>query len=210
MAEIVPALLVEDFESLREGLSKVSQSVSTVQIDVCDGVFTPKASWPYFNQNGNDFERLLSEQDGLPFWDRIDFEIDLMVADPKAEYEKWIRAGAKRIVVHYESVESENLFALINEIKSMYVEVVIALEIDTPIDVLDDVAEIIDGVQLMGIKNIGFQKQPFDSEVIQKIYQIDEYFPDLAISVDGGVNLETAPAIVERGRRRTYCWLSYL
>jgi len=199
MAEIVPALLVEDFGNLREELSKVIDTVNVVQIDVCDGIFTPKATWPYNNKSETNFEKLLTEQEGLPFWDRLDFEIDLMVSNPKEEAEKWVRVGAKRIILHYESLDVEDMFGLINELKSLYVEVVIALDIDTPVDVLESIIELIDGVQLMGIQNVGFQHQPFDQEVISKIYEIKEQFPDLLVSIDGGVNQDTAPALVDAG-----------
>ena len=47
MAEIIPAILPEDTDDLREKLSLISGIAPLVQIDVCDGKFTPTKTWPY-------------------------------------------------------------------------------------------------------------------------------------------------------------------
>ena len=82
MTEIIPAILAQDFEQLRQGVSKFLHIVPLVQIDICDGVFVPSTSWPYTEiQTGGsrNLDLILNEEEGLPYWDSMAFELDLMV-----------------------------------------------------------------------------------------------------------------------------------
>ena len=63
-------------------------------------------------------------------------------------------------------------------------------------------APAIDFVQFMGIENIGYQGEPFDERVFEKIRELRERFPDTIISVDGGVSLENADKLIEAGANR--------
>jgi len=54
----------------------------------------------------------------------------------------------------------------------------------------------------MGIEHIGFQGEPFNEKVIEQIKNLKEKYPDLIISVDGSVNENTAPLLVEAGATR--------
>jgi ribulose-phosphate 3-epimerase len=54
----------------------------------------------------------------------------------------------------------------------------------------------------MGIDEIGFQGQLFDERVISKIEEFKNKFPKVTVSVDGGVNLESAPKLVKAGAER--------
>lgn len=54
----------------------------------------------------------------------------------------------------------------------------------------------------MGIEKIGFQAQPFDVRVLENVKKIKEIYPSILISIDGGVNLQSAPMLVEAGADR--------
>jgi len=54
-------------------------------------------------------------------------------------------------------------------------------------------------VQCMGIKKIGFQGQSFDESVIERVRLLRASFPQLMISVDGGVNESNIVALAEAG-----------
>ena len=54
----------------------------------------------------------------------------------------------------------------------------------------------------MGIERIGFQGEPFDHRVVQKIKALRAHFPHVTISVDGGVSLQTVPELVAAGANR--------
>lgn len=192
----------ESYDDLRDKLAEVSTLVTVVQIDVMDGRFVESKSWPY-NLHGTDtdFSKILHEDEGLPFWDRLDFEIDLIVEDPQQQVEKWMKAGASRLVIHIESIKDDAV-SLLEEVKRGEVGVGLALDMDTDVEEVLPFLDYVDFVQLMGIDHDGFQGAPFDQKVLEKIKRLKEESPSTLISVDGGVNLETAPALIEAGADR--------
>lgn len=206
MAEIVPAILVDDFGSLREEIAQVANLVKTIQIDVCDGKFTPRASWPMNPDDKASIESIINEEEGLPFWDRIDFEFDLMIYNATEHFEFFSRLGAKRIVFHLEAENDSEKFVEFLEGIDMYsresIEIGVAINTDTDINKLERIIGNVDFVQCMGIKNIGKQGEPFDERVINNIRQLRAKYQELIISVDGSVNENTAPMLVEAGADR--------
>jgi ribulose-phosphate 3-epimerase len=202
--QTIPAIIPESFDDLREKLARVAELVSVVQIDVCDGKLTPKPSWPYKAKDIAEgvFEAFIKEQEGLPFWDRLNYEIDLMVKHPEEEAEKWIMAGAFRLIFHKETIENDALAALMQSVRARGVEVVVALDALDPLDDIMPFVAQVDGIQFMGIDREGFQGEEFDTKVLEKIILLRNAHPELHISVDGGVNLDTAPAIIEAGADR--------
>jgi len=207
--EIIPAILPKDFAEVEDKISLVRDFVKTVQIDICDGQFVPSATWPYKRQDDS-FEKIVAEQDGLPGWEKLNFEIDLMVNKPDEIVDDWVSAGATRIIIHVESGNkiSAHEFVLQDQVTRAVdklmgrVEVALALNIDTPITAIDTFKDKIQSVQLMGIDRIGFQGQDFDAKVIDKIVQVRAQYPDLPISIDGGVSLETAQQLYDAGATR--------
>ena len=208
----------KNFENLNEDLSLVSGLVPLVQIDVMDGAFVPNKTWPYMKSapgsepaGDPDFAKILHEEGGFPLWEELDFEADLMVANPGAAAKEWITAGAKRIILHVESMgDAGAAKAFVQEIKNslpsrdsfFYTEIGVALNPETSNEVLEPLMEYIDFVQFMGIAKIGFQGQPFDERVLEKISRLRAAHPNVTISVDGGVNFETAKKLIEAGANR--------
>jgi len=196
--EIIPAILPKDFAELSEKISLIRGLVKTVQIDVCDGQFVQNATWPYKKEDDN-FNRILSEEEGLPGWQELNFEIDLMVNRPEEIVEDWVTAGASRIIIHAEAVG--DIGGAINILNGR-IDVGLALNIDTPLDQILSYIDKIQSVQCMGIDHIGFQGQEFDVKVIGKVKEIKSSFPNLKVSVDGGVSLDNAPSLIEAGADR--------
>ena len=196
--EIIPAVLPKDFFELKDKLELIKDVAKTAQIDVCDGQFVPTATWPYKRQDDS-YEKILREEDGLPGWEKLLFEIDLMVNYPERIVEEWVTAGATRIIIH---VEAKGDVAEAIRILKDRVEIGLALGMQTPIEAIVPYIGDIASVQLMGIDNIGLQGQAFDIKVVDKVRAIRAAYPDLMISVDGGVSLETAALLVEAGVNR--------
>ena len=204
MTEIIPAILVEDFQELRENLARVAGVTNIVQIDVCDGKFVPSTSWPVGASESVD--AILNEEEGLPYWDSIDFEFDLMIINAHEQFDFFIRLGAKRIVFHIEAESDKNKFKEFLEAIDMYtresVEIGVAINTTTPIDELSGIIQSVDFVQCMGIEHIGKQGEPFDERSLGQIKALREKYPELIISVDGSVNENTAEKLVEAGANR--------
>lgn len=206
MAQIIPAIMPRKYEDLVARINEVTGLTNIIQIDVMDGKFVTGLTWPYVDPEQH-FEHILEQAEGLPGWQDLDFEVDLMVAEPEKVWHKWVSAGARRIIIHQES--TTDIAALIADFRSEFpkqdeigtfdVELGIAQSIATPLADLEPYLDDVDFVQLMGIANIGKQGQPFDIRVISKIEQLRQIAPRTIISVDGGVSLETATALLDAG-----------
>lgn len=218
MAEIIPAVLPKHYEDLKNKIALVRGVVPVVQIDICDGIFVPNITWPFmakaesndeeFLDNDFDvhFRRILNEAEGLPFWEDIDFELDLMVAGAVENFDIYTKLGARRIVFHLEAVgdleEFKNFLEGIDNYVRDVVEIGVAINTTTEIEKIFPLVSSLDFVQVMGIEQIGFQGQDFDEKCLAHIKTLHEQYPDLVISVDGAVDLETASALVGAGASR--------
>ncbi|OGG47912.1 hypothetical protein A3D66_00730 [Candidatus Kaiserbacteria bacterium RIFCSPHIGHO2_02_FULL_50_9] len=203
MAEIIPAIMPANLEDLREKLARVDGLVPLVQIDIMDGIFVPSRSWPFIEGGLDEFARIVAEEDGLPFWNTLDFEIDLMVSSPETAIRQWFAAGARRFIVHIESIldfeEILDFFDVNIRAEDEGAELGVALNVDTPNAVIEPFLDRVHFVQCMGIERIGFQNEPFDERVLERIVDLRERYPDVILSVDGGVGLETASVLIEAG-----------
>lgn len=196
--EIIPAILPKDFSEIEEKVGLVKDFVKTIQIDVCDGQFTPQPSWPY-KKTDDSFDKILKEEIGISGWDKVNFEIDMMVNSPESLVEDWVIAGASRIIIHIES--KGNIFEAFDKLQDR-VEIGLAINLDTTIEEIEKYKNKIQVVQCMGISHIGFQGEEFDRKVIDKILAIRKKYPDLVISCDGGVNLDNAQDLINAGANR--------
>ncbi|MFA6404400.1 MAG: hypothetical protein WCW03_00100 [Candidatus Paceibacterota bacterium] len=195
--EIIPAILPKDFDEIIEKVSLVKNLAKIMQIDICDGRFVPSMTWPYENDSG-EFEKIVNEDEGMPEWEIIDYEFDLMVNNTEEIVDKWVLAGANRIVLH---AEAKGDIKKAIEILKDRVEIGLALNIETPISEIGKY-EGINFIQLMGIYKVGFQGQEFDTRVIEKVKEVKKTYSNYPVSVDGGVSFDNALQLIESGANR--------
>ena len=209
--EIIPAVMPESFDDVGTKSALVAGLVETVQLDIMDGIFVPEKTWPYTRSGLDEFRGLIADKTGLPNSDTMRYEVDLMITEPEQAVLYWLEAGAARVIVHIES--TERFGALIETIRAAFrqqeiienrkpIELGVAIDIDTPTEAILPFCHAVDFVQCMGIAHIGYQGQPFDARVIPKIRDLRNTHPNLIISVDGGVNFESAPQLVAAGINR--------
>ena len=202
--EIIPAILPKNYEDLKNKISLVRGVVPIVQIDICDGIFVSSHTWP-FSSSSSDiyFTRILNEQEGMPFWEDIDFELDLMVADAVENFDIYNKLGAKGIIFHIEAMKSVDDFRDFLEGIDPYMREVtqigVAINPATPLEQLFPLISCIDFVQCMGSDEIGFSGVDLDEKVYDKIKILREKYFDLPIAVDIGVNKKTASLLIEAG-----------
>ena len=209
MADIIPAILVKSFREIKEDLDVVEGRVHTVQIDICDGGYVPTKTWPYAG-NGKrdiDFDSLVAQEVGMPYWEELDFEFDLMVRNVYEKIPDFIAVGASAFIIHRGSVsdeELERIFVDYGKGSEALSDFGIQMGLAYPPDptIVEDVArhiDHIDFVQVMGIEKVGYQGQPFSSKAVDTVRALRTRFPGLTISVDGGVNTENARDLVDAG-----------
>jgi pentose-5-phosphate-3-epimerase len=172
MTEIIPAVLAQDFNELNERLAKFVNITNIVQIDICDGKFVPSVSWPMNSKDQAGVEAILEEESGMPFWEQLDFEFDLMVLNAHKQFDFFTRLGAKKIIFHLEA-ETEDSFKEFLESLDPYfkdnIEIGLAINTTTDISKLDPFVNYVDFIQCMGIAHDGFQGEQFDERVFGQI-----------------------------------------
>ena len=187
---IIPAIIAKDFEELQSKLAKIDGLVSWAQIDVMDGVFVPPTTW----REPKDLDNLKTA---------INLEAHLMVNKPENIIDGWLNSPVRRVLLHYESTKHAQIEKLIEKILASGKEAGIALKLQTPLFVLNSLIQNskfkIRVIQLMSISEIGYHGHPFEEKVLDRIKTLREKYPDVIISVDGGVSLENAPKILSAG-----------
>lgn len=190
----------KSFDDIGTHVEKVFEYVDYVQLDLMDGQFVEAKSWPFFDKDKQSVKELLDGEIRLPFSDKVKYEFDLMVRNPEMDLKKFQKLGASRLIIHANSIGDKDFF--LKEVVSLGAEWGIAF---MATDSLTDWKEIIlkaGFVQLMGIENIGYQGQPFDPRVLDQVNKVKTIKPNAIISIDGGINLDTAHELSELGVTR--------
>ena len=221
MIEVIPAILPKNYENLKNEIALVRGVVPVVQVDICDGVFVKSITWPFLAAQkrpdlGNSkrsgleeknldphFERILNEQEGMPFWEDVDFELDLMVRDSVENFDIYTKLGARRIIFHIEAVgnleDFRNFLEGIDKYVRDSIEIGLAINPATPFSELSPLIPSADFVQCMGNDKIGYHGVGLDEQVYEKIKTLRKKYPDLPIAVDIGVSTDTASLLVAAG-----------
>jgi ribulose-phosphate 3-epimerase len=213
MIEIIPAIMPDTYEDFVTKAKRVHALVPLAQIDIMDGAFVKSKSWPY-SEGGTrkepHFVSLMAQDEGMPYWEELDYEIDLMIGEPEKHIDEWLPLGASRLIFHIESIKNLELFFAHDMWQEgardiggeKVVQLGLAINPDTPLDAIYPHIPQIDFVQCMGIAKIGYQGQPFDERVLGRINTLRVQYPNMPISVDGGVNMETAGLLKQAGATR--------
>ena len=183
MIEVVPTILVKNQEEFEKRLRLVEPLVERVQWDIMDGVFVQ-------NKTFSDAS-ILKTLDS-----KLSIEADLMVADPQIWIDRLAGTAVDRLIFHIESTSEPEV--LIQDAKAAGFKAGLTLDPDTPLKQVRDYLGEVDLFQAMGVKS-GWGGQEFVPSVLDRIGEVRRAFPKLKISIDGGVNAETAPQIVAAG-----------
>lgn len=201
MIEVIPTILVKSREEFEKRLRLVEPFVDRVQWDIMDGVFVENTTFSdtavlkeLLGSDPQATSVLGSKNKGRTL--KLKIEADLMVADPQNWISRFADTCVDRLIFHIESTSAPEV--LIQDAKAAGFKVGLTLDPDTPLKQVWDYLGGVDLFQAMGVKS-GWGGQGFVSEVLDRIGEVRRSFPELPISVDGGVNAETAPEIIAAG-----------
>ena len=187
---IIPAILEPSFDGIVEKVRRAGDHFSRVQIDLVDGMHAPTMTWPY--AAGETMSGAARQLHNL----NIEYDLDLMTHEPEQTIDRWLESDARRLTLHLSS--TKRLADCARQARDAGREAFVAVTVDDNLDGLPDVGAI-DGIQCMGIREVGKQGEPFDERAYALIRSVRERYPSLPIAVDGGVSQVTVPALASVG-----------
>jgi len=188
--KISPSIMCADYMDLRKHIDIFTNcGVEYIHVDVMDGSFVPNYTL------GTDFVKALKKNSKIPL------DIHLMIDNPENKLD-WFEFGEGDYVsVHYES--TKHLQKATAMIKERRAKPMVAINPATPIIMLENVLDDIDGVLVMTV-NPGFAGQKLVKSTLKKIEVLREYldkngYEHIEIEVDGNVSFENATLMSTAG-----------
>jgi ribulose-phosphate 3-epimerase len=186
---IAPSILAADFARLGEEVRAVEAAgADLLHLDVMDGRFVPNITI------GPMVVAAIRKVTKLPL------DVHLMIVEPERYIDEFARAGADLLSVHIEA--APHLQRLIQQIHAAGKKAAVAVNPHSPLDGLDVVLPDLEMVLLMSV-NPGFGGQKFIEAVVPKVSalraEIERLGLEVDIEVDGGIDPDTAPAVVAAG-----------
>lgn len=189
MIEIIPAINAENWTIAKKQIDLVSACTEWIHLDVADGKFTPNITW----NNAEDLKRDAPAN--------ISFEVHLMLIDPEEHLSPWIKAGVRRIILHWEKLKPQGIFSgsdktkikkLVNNLRENWVEFGLSVPYHVNTKEIERHIESVDMVHILAVEPGLAGQESRLIQTIEKIKAIKKLTkamkPDVKIEVDGGVN----------------------
>ncbi len=170
LSKVVPAILTEAPKALETMIRQAESFTTYVQFDIMDGRFVPSRSITY--------EHLAA----LSM--KLSWEAHLMIERPEDYLEGFLKAGAQKIVFHYEATPSPR--EVISRARGLGLKVGLAINPETRVSTILPLASEVDSVLFLTV-NPGFYGSQFKPEVLDKVTELRSRQPEIEIGVDGGI-----------------------
>jgi ribulose-phosphate 3-epimerase len=185
--KLAPSILSADFARLADDVDRVKPEADLLHVDVMDGHFVPNLTI------GPPVVASLRKHTDL-FLD-----CHLMVDNPQILLDDFAEAGADSCTVHVELGDPRPLF---EQMRALGLRVGLVCNPETPLDAAVPYLEEIDLLLVMSV-HPGWGGQAFIPEVLDKVRAaralIDERGLQVEVEIDGGINVDTAPAAAAAG-----------
>ncbi len=179
---VVPAILTDDPQALAVMLRQCESFIDYVQVDIMDGQFVPSRS--------------ITHEHLAALHIKLGWEAHLMVQRPENHVESYRKAGARKIVFHYEATSSPE--QVISLARSLGLKVGLAINPETGVSTIRPLLSQVDSVLLLTV-NPGFYGSRFIPEVLDKIAELRETETGVEIGVDGGIKEGNITQIARMG-----------
>ena len=186
MVAIVPSILAADYTRLGEQVEAVQAAgLEAVSVDIMDGHFVPNLSL------------------GVPVCAaarphiKTVMDVHLMIAPVDPYIDAYADAGADVLTAHIEA--GPHIHRTVQAIKAAGMKAGVALNPGTPAESVQHLLDMVDLICVMTV-NPGFGGQKF-IDMTDKVRALRSMIGDrpIHIEIDGGVDPNTAPKLVEAG-----------
>jgi ribulose-phosphate 3-epimerase len=187
--KLAPSILSADFSRLGGQIAEVTQAgAEYIHLDIMDGHFVPNITI------GAPVVKALRQCTKVPF------DVHLMVANPESQIPLFADAGADIITVHVESCH--HLHRAVEQIHKLKCKAGVSINPGSAVSMLDAILPAVDLALVMTV-DPGYGGQPFIERMLPKIAELrrrlDEAGLSAELEVDGGINAEIAPKVVQAG-----------
>jgi ribulose-phosphate 3-epimerase len=187
--KIAPSILTADFGRIADACREAEAGgADYMHLDVMDGRFVPVITF------GPALVAAIRKAVSIPL------DIHLMIEDPGAQLAAFRDAGGDILNVHVEACP--HIHRVVGQIRQLGAQAGVCLNPGTPLSTVEEVLDDVDQVMLMAV-NPGWGGQSFIPSTVNKVSHlagvIEQRGLNVAIEVDGGVNLQTGPRCAAAG-----------
>ena len=185
--EIMPSILAADMGNLEAAIRQCEAAgADQIHLDIMDGVFVPNISM------GPAVVDMVNRVTDLPL------DVHLMLLHPQEHIEAFAKAGSDCILIH---IEAEcDVEDTLRKIRDLGCKAGITINPPTPADSIFETLEkgLVDEVLVMSV-NPGFGGQSYIADAEAKVAEVRRRYPEMLISIDGGIDLETVKPAAAHG-----------
>jgi ribulose-phosphate 3-epimerase len=186
--KVIPVLNCPDVACVRRKIEIAKTFLREgdfLHIDVTDGSFAAHKTW------ADPLEWVTLKSPFAP-------EVHLMVDHPEMYADNWLVAGARRLIVHVESLNSQSMHEILSVAERYHAEVMLSSKPESTTEDIIPYMKHFHAFQVLAV-DPGPAGQVFLPFTAEKVQFLREEFPGATIEVDGGMNLETARRVKELG-----------
>jgi ribulose-phosphate 3-epimerase len=178
----VPAILTDDPATLKKLVEQTEAFTDCAQFDIMDGDFVPSRS--------------VSCEQIAALKPKFKWEAHLMVRHPEDCLEDFKKAGAEKIVFHYEATPEPE--KIIDKVRKLGIKVGLAINPETPIAAIAPLVSKVDSVLFLSV-HPGFYGARFIPEVLEKTVEFRRLYPETETGIDGGIKESNIRQIARTG-----------
>ncbi len=196
---VIPGIDAPTEQAVRDQLKRFAGLSPWIHLDIADGSFTPVSTWG----SPTSWRTLVAE---IPALAGVQLEVHLMVKHPELVVESWLAAGARRVIVHVETLADAEV--VLDQCVAHRAGAMLAIAPGTAIAALEPYLTQFSAFQVLAVAP-GRPGQALQPEVIPTIAFLRQRAPGATLEVDGGITPETI-ADCRRAGADTFISTSYL